>query len=389
MNANTFLVGVLVPFLTSVLLVFLIHPIIDGIAKKYGLVDNPNTRKLQKKPVQVMGGIAVFWGIVIGMGVTSMFFDSFALFTCIMVIMVMLYVGCIDDLHGLSPQVRLLSEVLVVLFIVRMDHVSMNDFQGIFGIGMLPSWAALILSCVAGAGIINSINMIDGVNGLSTGFCILACLVLGCFFLTSFDGTMTVLATVTAGSLVPFFLHNVFGKSSKMFIGDGGTMMMGIIMTVFCMHLISHRSIVAYNYPNVSMVSLCLSVLSVPIFDTLRVMTGRIMKGISPFHPDKSHLHHLFIEIGFSHLGTTCMVLSAECFNLLCWGITAKLDASATVQFVVVCFVGIMTTTGFYYIVRRLNKNSIFYKILHRMAIASNIERGPLFNKMQRLMDKL
>lgn len=174
MNANTFLVGVLVPFLTSVLLVFLIHPIIDGIAKKYGLVDNPNTRKLQKTPVPVMGGIAVFWGIVIGMGVTSMFFDSFALFTCIMVIMVMLYVGCIDDLHGLSPQVRLLSEVLVVLFIVRMDHVSMNDFQGIFGIGMLPSWAALILSCVAGAGIINSINMIDGVNGLSTGFCILA-----------------------------------------------------------------------------------------------------------------------------------------------------------------------------------------------------------------------
>lgn len=82
-------------------------------------------------------------------------------------------------------------------------------------------------------------------------------------------------------------------------------MMMGIIMTVFCMHLISHRSIVAYNYPNVSMVSLCLSMLSVPIFDTLRVMTGRIMKGISPFHPDKSHLHHLFIEIGFSHLGTT------------------------------------------------------------------------------------
>ena len=88
-----------------------------------------------------------------------------------------------------------------------------------------------------------------------------------------------------------------------MFIGDAGSLMMGMIMTIFVMHILDHGSRVSVNFTNMGVVAFVLSVLSVPVFDTLRVMTGRIVRGVSPFHADRSHLHHLFIEMGFSHVG--------------------------------------------------------------------------------------
>lgn len=389
MNLYTFLCGIVVPFVASILLVFWIHPHIVKIALDHDLTDNPNARKLQKKPVPVMGGIAVFWGIVAGTSITSILFDSYALFTASIAIMVMLYVGTIDDIKGLSPQIRLFLEIIAVLFIISMDSVSINDFQGILGIGRLPWFLAVPLTLFAGAGIINSINMIDGVDGLSTGFCIVACAIFAYFFASSFDGTMAVLACLTAGSLIPFILHNIFGDKSKMFVGDGGTMMMGMVMTIFCMHLINHGSRVSLNYPNVSTIALCLSILSVPIFDTLRVMTARILRGINPFHPDKSHLHHLFIEIGFSHAGTTLGVIILDLINVFCWAVSCHvLNWGPTAQFMVVFCIGVFNTTGIYFIVRRMNHRHVFYRTLRRLAIISHIERDGFFKRFRQWIDE-
>ena len=109
---------------------------------------------------------------------------------------------------------------------------------------------------------------------------------------------MTILAVVSVGALIPFFLHNVFGKSSKMFIGDGGTLVMGTVMSVFVIAILQSGSrVAAFVDPNVGLVPFTLAVLSVPVFDTLRVMSTRMLKGSSPFRPDKTHLHHMFIDM--------------------------------------------------------------------------------------------
>ena len=389
MNLQIWFFGIILPFLSAMLLTFWIHPRIVRIAKIKNIVDNPNSRKLQRRAVPVMGGFAVFFGIVVGVGLTSVFFDSYALFTCVVAMTVMMYFGFTDDILGLSPWLRIIVEIIMVGFVIKMDMVNMNDMHGLFGIHKLPVWLSLPLSAVAGVGIINSINMIDGVDGLSSGFCVVACLSFGFFFCVSYDGTMAVMCALAAGALIPFFLHNVFGAKSKMFIGDCGTMMMGMLMTIFCLHVIDNTSRVAYNFPNMGVVVFCLSVLSVPIFDTLRVMTTRILRGVSPFHADKHHLHHLFIEIGFSHAGTAMAVISLNVFNLFLWLLTYRMGGDATVQFLVVSFVGIFNTSGIYWIVRRLNHDHLFYRTLKRVAEMSHVEAGKVFLSIRAMIDSI
>ena len=194
--------GVLAPFFISMILVFCVHPYIVRIAKERGLVDNPDARKLQKQPVPVLGGLAVFFGVVVGLGVTSMFFNSYVLFTSVVALTVMMYIGVLDDMMGLSPVLRIILEIAFIGFVAWMDQVNINDFHGAFGVGMLPVYLSAPLCAITGVGIINAINMIDGVDGLASGFCVMACIVFGTAFMLSFDGTMTVLAAVTAGALI-------------------------------------------------------------------------------------------------------------------------------------------------------------------------------------------
>lgn len=131
---------------------------------------------------------------------------------------------------------------------------------------------------------------------------------------------MTILAVVSVGALIPFFLHNVFGKTSKMFIGDGGTLVMGTVMSVFVIAILQSGSrVAAFVDPNVGLVPFTLAVLSVPVFDTLRVMSTRMLKGSSPFRPDKTHLHHMFIDMGCSHVATTLAILGLNTAVVLCW----------------------------------------------------------------------
>ena len=388
MTLRLWLYGIIIPFVVGFFIVAWIHPLIVKMSKQRHVVDMPDHRKLQRDPVPVLGGMAVYFGIIVGIGVVSMIFNSYALFSCAVAMTVMVYLGTLDDLLGLSPTLRLALEILTVAFVVKMDMVNINDFHGLFGIGKLPVFVSLPLCVVSCVGIINSINMIDGVNGLSSGLCFVACLAFGIVFCSSFDGTMAVLASLSAGALLPFFFHNVFGQKSKMFIGDSGTLMMGMLMAIFCMRAIDNTSLVAVNHPRIGVIAFCLSVLSVPVFDTLRVMTARICRRESPFHADKSHLHHLFIEIGFSHIGTTLMVIGLNLFNMLCWFVTYMLGGNATVQFMVVVVTGLTITVGVYYTVRAMNHERICYRILKYLAKISHQETGRQFIAVRRLVDK-
>ncbi|MGP1590816.1 MAG: MraY family glycosyltransferase [Prevotella sp.] len=384
-----FNLAILLPLISSMLLVFWIHPLIVKTALLKDIVDNPDARKLQKEPVPVLGGFAVYWGIVIGAGITSIVFHSYALLPSIVALTVMVYIGTLDDIQGLSPTLRLVIEVLVVAFVVYMDQSSMNHFHGLFGIEKLPVFISVPLCIVGSVGIINAINMIDGVDGLSSGFCILACFSFGILFIAAYSGTMIVMAMLGIGSLIPFLFHNVFGKKTKMFIGDSGTLMMGMLMAIFCMRILDNTSIVAQRFPNIGVVAFCLSVLSVPVFDTLRVMVSRMLRGNSPFHPDKSHLHHLFVEIGFSHIGTSFMVLSLNCINILAWLTTYLLGGSVTLQFIVVVMIGFMNTTGFFYVVRRLDHSKRSYRYLAYLAKLTHVEVGKFYYKMREFVDRI
>lgn len=385
----SFLLHILLPFVVSLLAAIWIFPKILRIALMKNIVDNPDARKLQRVPVPVLGGVAVVFGILVALSVCHIYVDCGNLFTIILAMLIMLYVGTIDDIMELSPGIRFLIEIALTLMLMYSCGYSIDHFHGLWGIDAVPAYVSIPLTIVTVVGLINAINLIDGVDGYSSGYCIMTCTIFGLFFYISGDVPMVLLATVCVASLIPFFFHNVFGKTSKMFIGDGGTLVMGIVMSVFVLNTLkSDTCCTLYDSWGIGLVPFALAVFAIPVFDTVRVMSTRMLRGSSPFHPDKTHLHHLFISMGYSHIGTTLSILALNLFIILGWYFTYKLGACVDIQFYVVLAMGLLFTFGFYGFMRWCQKrDNTLWQFMCHIGRNTHFERKGLFRWLQRFMD--
>lgn len=333
------------------------------IAKEKHLVDSPDARKFQKVPVPVVGGLAVFFGVVVGVLAGVSFFGlsgffggnvfplaSFsALLPIFLVMMVMLYAGAVDDILGLTPISRFVIEILVLLALMASTGYCVDSFHGMWGIGDFSWYYAFPLTVFAGVGIINAINMVDGVNGLSSGLCIVSGLLFGVFFFSAGDITNALLAFSMAAALMPFLVHNVFGNTSRMFIGDAGTMVMGVLMAWFVINVMRSGSAPLPLSDSNSLIAMVLAFLSVPVADTLRVMAMRLFHGRSPFSPDRTHLHHAFIDLGVSPSITALSEIMINLSVVLVWYIVARLDFSLEMQLYAVIVVAAVLVWGMYF----------------------------------------
>lgn len=380
---------IVVPFVAALVASFWVFPKILGVSLKRNIVDNPDARKLQRVPVPVLGGMVVQFGILAALCVCQLFVDCSDLFTVVLAMSIMLYVGTIDDILEISAYTRFVLEILVALIIIYTCEYSLDSLHGMWGVYSLPPVVSVPLTVVTVVGIVNAINLIDGVDGYSSGYCIMACLIFGVFFGMVGDLSMVMLAVVCASSLIPFFLHNVFGRASKMFIGDGGTLLMGCVMSIFVLNVLKSDTLCAqYCGWGVGLVPFSLAVLCVPVFDTVRVMTMRILRKTSPFHADKTHLHHLFIEMGFSHIGTTVSILTLNCFVVLGWYISYKYGASVDVQLYVVIALSMLVTVGLYYGMRYCAKRNWYpYRLMKWVGKKSHVERKGVFLWLQKVVD--
>ena len=390
MEQTVLLVGILIAFAVALAVTALTHPRVAKFAQKRNIVDNPNARKLQRNPVPVRGGVAVFFGLVSGLCVSGIFVNVNELLPVIVAMSVMLCVGVIDDVSELSPWLRFVIEIAVVLMLIFTTHISLDSLQGLWGFYDLPLWLSAPLTVFAVVGMINAINLIDGVDGLSSGFCMMASIAFGALFIMTGNYDMAVLAAITLGSLMPFFFHNVFGDKSKMFIGDGGSLMMGVAMSAYVVAVISVRGEAFDAMPDgMGLVAFTMAVMAVPVFDTLRVMTMRILRRTSPFRPDKTHLHHLFIDLGFSHIATTLSVLSLNLLVVLAWLIAYLAGASIDVQFYVVIVSSVVVTAIFYKVMRmQMACNGILARAMRKMAARSHYQERTSWKRLQQIMDK-
>ena len=382
--------NILIAFFASLVAAIWIHPIIVKIAHKKNIVDNPNARKLQSTPVPVLGGVAVFFGIIIGLAFTSGELSSASLTPIIAAMMIMLYTGTMDDIIDLTARTRFLFEIGVIALLISTQGLLIDDFHGLWGVHEISMIAAIPLTIFAAVGIINSINLIDGVNGLSSGYCILASVVFGTFFYITNNTPMVILATVSIGSLLPFFFHNVFGKTSKMFIGDGGALVMGLIMSVFVINTLSSDiSTIDGIYNPSGLIPFTLAAMVIPVADTLRVMSSRIIRGTSPFHPDKTHLHHMFIGLGFSHAGTTMMILLLNTIVIAAQLIAWHAGCPAEIQLYLVIGLGVIMSWGLYHGVNAMHDNHPGKKLFKAIGRTTHIERKGMFLVLQRIIDKV
>lgn len=351
---------ILLSSVVALIAVILVHSRILRIAKARDLTDKPGERKHQRHPVPMLGGIAVFFGVICGLGMASSMADLTLIFPIVMMMAVMLYVGALDDLTGLSPVFRIVVEIFAVLVLIYGSGMCIDNFNGLWGVYQIPWSIAVPLTVFAGVGIINSINMIDGINGLSSGLCIACCLFFGANYFHLEDIPNSVVAFTMAFSLMPFLVHNVFGSKSRMFIGDAGTMMMGILLTWFVIRYLSYYGIERGLPGGLCPIANSLGILSVPIFDTLRVMCMRMLQGRSPFSPDRTHLHHAFVDCGFSHASTAVSEILISLVIFLISNILYLLDCSAEMQLYFVILSSVIFVWGTYFILFRLKNNRAF-----------------------------
>ena len=343
----------LVAFAAALLSALFLHRPVVTTAKLKEITDKPDRRKLQREPVPVLGGVILFFGIAIGAGVTSGYYDTGGMLLPFSALLVMLYTGMTDDILGLSFRTRFGVEIFASLCLIAIGGMWINDFHGLWGIFGIPAVLGIPLTVITTVGIINAINLIDGVDGLSSGYGILACTIFGIFFHMSGDKQMTVLAAACAGVLIPFFFFNVFSTKYKMFIGDGGTLTLGMLLSIFVLRILDTDftgSIPADA--NFGTVPFVLAVLSLSVFDTLRVMLTRIVSGNHPFKPDKRHLHHAFIDAGFTHLQTTLSILGMNSSVVSLQWLAYRSGASQAMQLYIVVALSVFFTAGMYYIMR-------------------------------------
>ena len=168
-------------------------------------------------------------------------------------------------------------------------------------------------------------------------------------------------------------------------MGDGGSLVLGYICSLFVMRVIQS----GYDVVTGSTISFTLAVLAVPVFDTLRVMTARIINGRSPFSPDKTHLHHMFIALGCSHAITSVCVISLNALIVLLWYVCTLLDVAPETQMYVTILAGLMVTTGLYYTVEYIQKRyPSTYLALQAFVDRHSIRRTGVLLSLQRLLDR-
>jgi UDP-N-acetylmuramyl pentapeptide phosphotransferase/UDP-N-acetylglucosamine-1-phosphate transferase len=313
----TITIQIISAFLIGIILVFYAIPIIVRISNEKHLVDVPNQRKVNRFVVPNLGGIALFVGISVAT-LLCILNEPFPDFRYIMVGMIVLFfIGIKDDILVISARKKLIAQIGCALVLIIPGGIRLTNLHGILGLYEINYAFSLALSLLAIVAIINALNLIDGIDGLAAGIGILACSLFGANFILSNNIPYAILSFATIGSLSSFAFYNVFGRQNKIFMGDTGSLLIGLLLSVFAIKYNEITVTAREQIFNFSPV-FSLAILAVPIFDMIRLFIIRMIQKKSPFSPDINHIHHKLLKIGFSHLMSTFFILAA---NLLIIGI--------------------------------------------------------------------
>jgi UDP-GlcNAc:undecaprenyl-phosphate GlcNAc-1-phosphate transferase len=289
-------------------IVVLLTPAVGGMARLLGVVDRPGERRLNKRPIPRLGGLAIFLGIL----VPSLAFLSLdgEMRGIVLGAAVACVVGAVDDFRGLAPLPKLGGQIaaasIPLAFGVWVDHFTFP----FIGVVDLPAWVGMPLTVVWIVAVMNMVNFLDGMDGLASGVCAIAGLTFAILALSLGKVDAAILSAIVAGACVGFLRHNFF--PARIFMGDSGALVLGFTLaTVSISGLLKTASTVVLFLP--------LLVLAVPIIDTSFVVAKRVKYRRPISSPDRSHLHHRFMNIGFSQRRAAVTM----------WAWTASLGAAA------------------------------------------------------------
>ncbi len=295
----------------------LIVPSIVNVARLKNLCACPNGRTSHTSLIPTLGGIAIFLGFVLATIIVAGTHYLFELIYIVAGLIIVFFMGIKDDILIIDPVKKLIGQIFATLLISVFADIRITDLYGLFYIHQLPYVFSIILTVFVFIVIINGFNLIDGIDGLASGIGILTSSVFGVWFWITGYIAYAIFSFTFVGSLSAFFYFNVFGKKNKIFMGDTGSMLTGFIIGVLACRYLQLELITDGFSPVPSAPTVVCGILIVPLFDSLRVFILRILQGKSPFKADRQHLHHRLLQLKFTHLQATGILISVNLFFIV------------------------------------------------------------------------
>jgi UDP-GlcNAc:undecaprenyl-phosphate/decaprenyl-phosphate GlcNAc-1-phosphate transferase len=303
----------LLSFLTAFTLTYFAIPSIISIARQKQLYDEPVARSSHKESTPSLGGIAIFAGAVFSIILWTPFnvFSNLQYVLCAMIIIFL--IGAKDDISPVSPDKKLVGQLLAAAILVFKSDIRLDSLYGfLWSNEALPAWLSIPLSLFTILVIINAFNLIDGIDGLAGSVGALIAGVLGCWFYQAGATEFATLSFALLGAVLAFLRYNY--SPAKIFMGDTGSLILGLVSAVLVITFIDMNQTLppgsAFRFEGAPAVAV--GILIIPLYDTIRVFVTRILRGHSPFHADRRHIHHLLIDFGFSHLQATAALVGVN-----------------------------------------------------------------------------
>jgi UDP-GlcNAc:undecaprenyl-phosphate GlcNAc-1-phosphate transferase len=299
---------VLLSIVIAFTITFLAIPVIITVAETKKLFDVPDERKVHITPVTPLGGLGIFAGFIFACLLTIQFKDASEFQYFIAASLVIFFLGLKDDILVISPIKKFIGQVLAAFMVIYYGGVQIKSMHGFLGLHQMPEMFSLLLTYFAVIVIINSFNLIDGVDGLAGSLGLMASSIFGIYFLIVDMPAYSILAFSMAASLLAFLIFNF--QPAKIFMGDTGSLLIGLVCAILVIKFINAANSADVIYPVTAAPAVGFAILLIPLLDTLRVFGIRIFYRRSPFSPDRNHIHHILLDKGFSHRAVTFIIVA-------------------------------------------------------------------------------
>lgn len=304
------MVQIIAGIIAAFTLTYFLLPFVIRIAHNNNLYDIPDERKLHNQKISSLGGIAIFTGLILSVLLVadSTKYNSEFQYL-IAAFFVIFLIGVIDDIFYLKAWKKILGQLLVTAMLTFKGGLLITSLHGFLGVDELSYAGSVSVSFFTILLLINSFNLIDGVDGLAGSLGLIACLFFGTIFLVNNALPYAVLSFAMCGALLGFLMYNF--PPAKIFMGDSGSTIIGLMCAILAIKFIENPFIQT-SFSNNSIPAIAFGFLLIPLMDVLRVFALRIAKRQSPLAPDRNHFHHLLQNKGLTHLEVTTTLASAQ-----------------------------------------------------------------------------
>ena len=292
----------LLSIIGSFIVTMLIIPKIIWIVNSRDLIDHPDDRSAHKSSTPTMAGVSFFLTLVFAIFFIKVWDVDLVGVNLIAALTLIFAVGLKDDLVMSSPRAKIGGEVIAIFFVLFCGCMQVSSFDGFLGIHNIPIIVSYALIIIIILTVINSYNLIDGIDGLASTIGIVIFSTYTFIFYKTGLSFYFLLCLSLIGILFAFLRYN-FSSSKKIFMGDTGSLIIGFCIGFLTLKFLSMDASLfsEFSFRPENKLIVIATILFIPLFDTVRVIGVRLLNKKSPFYPDRSHIHHILIDSGLSH----------------------------------------------------------------------------------------